>query len=340
MGSKTQRSAIARDPATDTTMRAVVQTGYGTVDVLLPGQAPRPRIAENEVLIQVRAAGLDRGTWHMMTGTPYLMRIIGFGFRRPKNAVPGFDVAGTVVEIGAAVESFAIGDEVFGIARGSFAEYAPALESKLASCPGQGTAQEHAVLAISGITALQALDAGRIQAGQRVLITGASGGVGSYAVQLATASGAEVTAVCSSGKVDLVRSLGADRVIDYTEQDFTTETGRYDLIIDIAGNTTLSRVRHALSPTGTLVIVGSEQGGKLTGMGRTFLAVALSPFVKQRLLMLGSKERGSDIKRMADVIDSGAVTPALDRTFPLGQVQDAMRYLEAGKVRGKIAISI
>ncbi len=251
------------DAPTSTTMRAIVQDRYGTTDVLRLAQVARPQIAEDEVLVQVRAAGLDRGTWHMMAGQPYLLRVIGFGFRAPKNQVPGLDVAGTVVAVGSAVTRFSTGDEVFGISRGSFAEYAAVSEGKLSRKPLNLTFERAAVVSISAGTALQALtDAGKIGPGQRVLIIGASGGVGSYAVQLAKAFEAEVTGVCSGEKLDLVRSLGADHVVDYTRQDFADGTNRYDLILDIAGNAALSRLRSALTPTGTLVIVGGEEGGK------------------------------------------------------------------------------
>ena len=270
------------------------------------------------MLIRVHAAGLDRGTWHMMTGRPYLMRVLGFGFRGPKNPVPGIDVAGTVAAVGSAVTRFAVGDEVFGMSRGSFAEYAAAREDKLAHKPANLSFEQAAVVPISAGTALQALDAGRVERGQQVLVIGASGGVGSYAVQLAKALGAEVTGVSSTAKVDLVRSLGADHVLDYTQDDFADGTRRYDLILDIGGNPPLSRLRRALTPTGTAVIVGGEEGGKWTGgFGRSLRAPLLSLFVRQRLTMLASKERASDLERLAPLIEAGDVTPSIDRTYPL-----------------------
>ena len=330
------------DAPTNTTMRAIVQNTYGTVDVLRLARVTRPQIAADEVLVQVRAAGLDRGTWHMMAGQPYLLRVLGFGFRAPKNPVPGLDVAGTVVAVGSAVTRFSPGDEVFGISRGSFAEYAAVRESKLSRKPANLTFQQAAVVPISAGTALQALtDAGKAKPGQRVLIIGASGGVGSYAVQLAKAFEAEVTGVCSTAKVDLVRSLGADHVVDYTRQDFADGTNRYDLIIDIAGNSSLARLRSALTPTGTLVIVGGEDGGKWTGgFGRSLRAPLLSPFVPQRLTMLASKERASDQDQLSTLIEAGKVTPCIDSTYPLDRVPEAMRHLEAGGVRGKVVITI
>lgn len=323
-------------------MQAIVQDSYGSVDVLKHTQVARPEIADHEVLVRVHAAGLDRGTWHMMAGKPYLMRIIGFGFRRPKNRVSGIDVAGTVAAVGSAVTRFTVGDEVFGMSRGAFAEYAPVREDKLARKPVNLSYEQAAVVPISAGTAIQALtDIGRIAPEQRVLIIGASGGVGSYAVQLAKAFGAEVTGVSSTQKLDLVRSLGADHVLDYTRDDFADGTRRYDLILDIGGNPALSRLRRALTPTGTAVIVGGESGGSWTGgFGRSLRAPLLSPFVGQRLAMLASKERASDLERLVPLIEAGQFTPSIDRTYPLERVPDAMRHLEAGDVRGKVAITV
>jgi len=327
--------------AHEPTMRAIVQDRYGPADVLRPARIGRPVITDHEVLIRVHAASLDRGTRHLMTGTPYLMRVMGFGFRRPKNRVPGLDVAGTVAAVGPAVTRFAVGDEVFGVSRGSFAEYAAAREDKLAHKPANATFEQAAVVGISGGTALQALTAGRVQPGQRVLIIGASGGVGSYAVQLAKAAGAEVTGVASTGKLDLVTRLGADRVIDYTRDDFADGVHHYDLIIDIGGNSPLSRLRRALAPTGTAVIVGGESKGDLTGgIDRQLRALFLTPFIGQRLTGLAAKERASDLEVLADHITAGTVTPSIDRTYQLDRMPEAMRHLEAGSVRGKIAITI
>lgn len=324
-------------------MRAVVQHRYGIDpdDVFRLETVDRPAIGDDEVLVQVRAAGLDRGTWHLMTGRPYLMRAMGFGFRGPKNAVPGLDVAGVVVSVGSGVTRFAIGDEVFGIARGSFAEYAAAKDAKLALKPTSLSFEQAAAVPISAMTAHQALrGAAQVAAGQKVLVIGASGGVGSYAVQLATSFGAEVTGVCSAAKADLVRSLGAHTVLDYRTQDFADGTQHYDVILDIAGNSRLSRLRRALTPSGTLVVVGGEEGGNVTGgFGRSLRAPLLSMFVRQRLLMLVVKERGADLEELASLLESGEVAPALDRTFPLTQAPAAMRHLMTGQARGKIAIS-
>jgi len=325
------------------TMRAVVQRRYGprAGDVMRLERTARPAVAANEVLVRVHAAGVDRGTWHVMAGQPYLMRVLGFGFRRPKNPVPGMDVAGTVAAVGSAVTRFAVGDEVLGVGRGTFAEYAAAPEAKLVRKPDALGFERAAVLTVSGLAALQGLrDAGRIKAGQRVLIIGASGGVGSYAVQLAKILGAaEVTGVCSTAKADLVRSLGADHVIDYTRDDAADGSRRYDLIVDINGNTPPSRLRRALTQAGTLVIAGGE-GGKWTGMGRQLRAVAQSPFVRQRLTTFISTQRLADIEELSRLVEAGRLTPPLDRSFPLAEAPQAVDYLSAGHARGKVAVTV
>jgi NADPH:quinone reductase-like Zn-dependent oxidoreductase len=322
------------------TMRAILQDAYGSPDVFRLAQIGIPKVADDQVLVRVQAAGLDRGTWHLMAGQPYVLRL-ALGLRKPKNPVPGLDLAGTVVAVGSAVTRFSPGEEVFGTGHGSFAEYAVAPEDQLARKPDNLSFHQAAVVPVSGLTALQALtDVGRVKTGQRVLIIGASGGVGSYAVQLAKALGAEVTGVSSPAKVDLVRSLGADHVIDYTREDFADGEHRYDLILDIAGNPTLSRLRRALTHTGTAVIVGGEQGGRLTGLGRQFRAVALSVFIRQRLTFFVSKERASDLERLTEFIEAGQLTPSIDQIFSLDQVPEAMRRFAAGQARGKIAITV
>lgn len=324
----------------DRTMHAVLQHRYGTAEVLGLGRVPRPVISDHDVLVEVRAAGLDRGTEHLISGKPYAMRL-AFGISRPKNPVPGRDVAGVVVGIGAAVTRFAIGDEVYGIAPGSFAEYAVARESRLALKPANLSFTQAAVVPVSAATALRALvDVGRVQAGQSVLVVGASGGVGTYAVQLAKAFGAEVTGVCSTAKADLVASLGADHVIDYTRQDFADGSRQYDLILDIAGNPSLTRLRRALLPGGTAVFVGGENAGALIGMGRQLRGVLLSVFIKQRLALLVAEERASDYERLTDLIEAGQLVPSIDRTYPLEDAPLAVRQLEEGHIRGKVAISV
>jgi NADPH:quinone reductase-like Zn-dependent oxidoreductase len=320
-------------------MRAAVQDGYGSVGVLGLARIARPEPGTGEVLLQVHAAGLDRGQWHLMTGQPYLMRPVT-GFRGPRNPVMGLDVAGTVVAAGPAVTRFSVGDEVFGFGKGTFAEYAVAREDKLAPKPRNISLTQAAVMPVSAVTALLALtDVGHVKAGQKVLITGASGGVGSYAVQLAAAFEAEVTGVCSTAKADFVRSLGAAHVIDYTQDDFA-DSGHYDLIIDIAGNPAISRLRHALTHAGTAVITGGEHGGNWTGMGRQLQALALSPFLRQRLAMVTPRQRAADLERLTVLIEAGKVTPSIGATYPLDEVPEAMRYLESGAARGKIAIVI
>ena len=328
-------------PAT-VTMQAIAQHRYGDAGTLRHERIAIPEVSDHEVLVHVHAAGLDRGTWHLMTGKPYLMRIAGMGFRRPKDTVPGRDLAGTVEAVGSAVTRFAVGDAVYGVGRGSFAEHAVAREDKLARKPVSLSFERAAVLPISAGTALQALtDHGRLEPGQTVLVIGASGGVGSYAVQLAKALGAEVTGVASTTKLDLVRSLGADHVIDYTRDDWADGTRHYDLVLDIAGNPGLSRLRRALTPTGTAVLVGGEDGGNLTGgMNRQLRALLLSPFVGQRFAVFVAKERASDLDRLGDFLEAGTVTPTVDRTYPLDRVPDAMRHLAAGQVRGKVAITL
>jgi NADPH:quinone reductase-like Zn-dependent oxidoreductase len=343
MGTAGQASAPGTTGGLET-MRAIVQRRYGprAGDVLRLERAARPVIAPDEVLVRVRAAGVDRGTWHVMAGQPYLMRVLGFGLRGPKNPVPGMDVAGTVVATGPAVTRFAAGDEVLGIGRGTLAEYAAAPEAKLVRKPAALSFEQAAVLTVSGLAALQGLrDAGRIQAGQRVLVIGASGGVGSYAVQLAQVLGAaEVTGVCSAGKADLVRALGADQVIDYAREAVADGSRRYDLILDVNGSTPPPRLRRALTPAGTLVVAGGEGGGNWVGMGKQLRALALSPFVRQRLTTFISAQRLADIEELARLAADGQLTPVLDQSYPLAEAPAAIDRLSAGRARGKIAVTV
>lgn len=323
-------------------MKAIVQDTYGETDVLEFREIGRPEIAADEVLVRVHAAGVDRGVWHLMTGLAYPIRLAGYGLRAPKTPVPGMDLAGVVDAVGADVTRFRAGDEVYGIGKGAFAEYARAPENKLAPKPSNLTFEQAAAVAVSGLTALQAVrDQGEVGPGQQVLVIGASGGVGSYAVQLAKAFGAEVTAVCSTTKVDLVRSLGADHVVDYIRDDFAAGNRRYDVIIDIGGNSTLSRLRRALTPKGTLVITGGETDGRwIGGYDRQLRAVLLSPFVSQRLRTFVSSENHVDLLTLTELIESGKVTPAVDRTYPLNEAPSAIRYLEEGRVRGKVVVTV
>ena len=298
-----------------------------------------PAIADDEVLVRVEAAGVDRGTWHLLTGQPYLARLV-IGLRRPRVAVLGRDVAGTVVATGPAVHRLTVGDLVFGVATGSFAEYAKAKERKLARMPNGLSAAEAAILGISGMTALQAIDAAQVKEGSTLLVIGASGGVGSYAVQIARGSGARVTGICSAAKADFVRALGAERVIAYDSAPEGDATGPYDAIIDTGGDTALSRLRSLLAPRGTLVIVGGEGGDAVTGMGRQLHARILSPFVRQRLTFIVNRERQADLERLRDLVEDGVVKPALDIVYPLEQAAEALRHLIAGRTRGKLAVAI
>ncbi|MFC9817200.1 NAD(P)-dependent alcohol dehydrogenase [Streptomyces virginiae] len=323
-------------------MKAIVQDRYGPADVLRLDEVDRPVPGRGEVLVRVHAAAVDQGVWHLVTGLPYALRPV-FGLRAPRVRTPGMDLAGRVEAVGPDVTRVRPGDEVFGSCQGSFAEYACAKEDALAPKPAGLGFEEAATVPVSGVTALKALrDVGRVRAGQRVLVLGASGGVGTYAVQLAKAFGAHVTGVCSAAKTDLVRSIGADDVVDYTQEDPVDGSRRYDLILDIAGNRPLSRLRRALTARGTLVIVGGEGGGRwLGGNERQLGALLLSPFVGQRLRSLAVMEQHhSDLRALTELIEDGSVTPVVDRSYPLAEVPDAIRHLRGGQVRGKIAIRL
>ncbi len=323
-------------------MRAVVTPRYGGAEVIQEAVIARPAIADDEVLIEVRAAGVDRGTWHLMSGMPYLVRLLGFGLTRPKQPVPGFDVAGVVAAVGKDVQRFEIGDEVFGVGRATFAEYAAAQERKLSHKPAALSFESAAVTPISGSTALQALtDVGKVEAGQSVLVIGASGGVGSYAVQIATALGAHVTGVSSAAKAEAVTSLGAERVIDYATGDYLDGSTRYDLIIDAGSVNPIHRLRRALTPTGTLVLVGGEGGGKWTGgFGRNLRAVMLSVFTSQNLKALIAREHHDSTDRLADLMSAGDVVPLIGGRYPLARTRDALADLEVGRISGKAVIVI
>ena len=325
-------------------MKAIVQDRYGSADVLEIRDVDKPTFGDSEVLVRVRAAGVDRGVWHLMTGLPYFLRLIlpDLGLRAPKNPVRGSDVAGVVEAVGKDVTDFQPGDEVFGIGIGSYAEYTRVPQEKLAAKPANLTFEQAAVVPISGLSALQAVrDSGKVQPGQKVLIIGASGGVGTFAVQIAKSFGAEVTAVCSRTKVDLVRSLGADHVIDYTREDFAEGEQRYDVILDTGGHSSLSRLRRALAPRGTLVIVGAETDGKwFGGFDRSIRAMLLSRFVGQKLVAFVNSENAEDLIAIKELIESGKVTPTVDRTFSLSEAPKAVSYLTEGHARGKVAITV
>ena len=322
-------------------MEAIVQDVYGSTEVLTLKDIAQPEVGNKEVLVRVHAAGVDRGAWHLMTGRPYLLRIAGYGLRRPKNPVRGREVAGVVEAIGADVTRFRPGDAVMGIGEGTFAEYARAREDKLVPKPASLTFEQAAAVPTSACVALKALRAGGIAPGQKVLVIGASGGVGTFAVQLAKTFGADVTGVASTAKVDLVRSIGADHVIDYTREDVADGRQHYEVILDIGGNRPLSHLRRALTRQGTLVLVGGESGDRWTGgMGRQVLAVATSAFSRQNMRMFINKERSADLQYLTELIDAGKVTPIIDRTYPLRQTPEAILYLEEGHSRGKIVITV
>ena len=326
------------------TMRAIVQDTYGPAEVLELRDIAKPAPKNREVLVRVHAAGLDRGVEHVMTGLPYLIRLVlpSLGLRRPKVPVRGMDLAGHIEAVGPQVTRFRPGDEVFGWTdNGAYAEYTSAPEDHLAPKPTNLSFEEAAAVPISGLAALQAVrDVGEVQPGQRVLVLGAAGGVGSFAVQLAKAFGARVTGVASTTQAGLVRSLGADEFIDYTHQDVTDGSRHWDVIIDTGGHRPLTRLRRALTRNGTLVIVGSEGRGRwLGGFDRNLRAVALSRFVPQRLRMLSSTPNQDDLQTMRQLMEAGKVRAAVDRTFPLPQVPDALGYLNQRRTGGKVVIT-
>jgi NADPH:quinone reductase-like Zn-dependent oxidoreductase len=325
-------------------MKAIVQDRYGGPDVLEFSDIDQPVPKDNEVLVQVQAAGLHRGDWHVMTGLPYLIRLVvpDLGLRKPKVPVRGMDLAGRVEAVGPNVTRFQPGDEVFGWADGAFAEYAAAPEDQFAPKPANLSFEQAAAVPTSGFAALQGLrDSGEIQPGQQVLIIGAAGAVGLFAVQLAKTFGTQVTGVASTTQLELVRSVGADDVIDYTRDDVTDGTRRWDLILDTAGHRSLSQLRRALTPKGTLVIVGSEGRGRwLGGFDRSLRAPLLARLVGQRLRMLASKPGQQDLQTLRELLEAGKLTPVIDRTYPLGDVPEAMRQMVEGHTRGKLVITV
>ncbi|MFE0579849.1 NAD(P)-dependent alcohol dehydrogenase [Streptomyces sp. NPDC058874] len=322
-------------------MKAMVQDVYGPPEVLRIEETERPVPGRGRVLVRVHAAAVDQGVWHLMAGMPYAVRA-ATGLRAPRSRVRGMDLSGRVEAVGPGVTRFRPGDEVYGSGEGSFAEYACAKEGALAPKPRNLGFEEAAAVPVSGCSALQALRrTGRVEPGQSVLILGASGGVGSFAVQLAKAFGARVTGVCSAAKADFVRSLGADEVIDYAVADPTDGSRRYDLVLDIAGNRPIGRLRGALTPRGTLVIVGGEGGGRwLGGNERSLGALLLSPFVSHRLRPLTSLVRAGDLEALTELLEAGSVSPAVHRSYPLAGVPDAIRDLREGRVRGKAVIRL
>ncbi len=333
---------VAPEAGPPSTMKAVVHDRFGRAGEVLryESREPVPEPGEGEVLVKVHAAGVDRGVWHLVAGLPYMVRIAGFGLRRPKLRIPGFDFAGRVEGVGAGVGSVKPGDEVFGIAKGSFAEYACAVEDKVVAMPETLGPSQAAAVPISGLTALQAVrDRAKLEAGESVMVIGASGGVGSFATQIARSVGAEVTGVCSTAKVEMVRGLGASRVIDYTQESLADIGERFDAVIDTGGNRPLRELRGLLKPKGRLVIVGGEKAGKvLGGTDRQLRAMLLSPLVSQKLGTLISSENGEDIETLRDLIDSGQLSPVIDHSFPLERAAEAIEYLEKGSAAGKLVL--
>ncbi|WP_342022667.1 NAD(P)-dependent alcohol dehydrogenase [Arthrobacter citreus] len=317
----------------------MLQTGYGGPEVLRLAEHPLPQLGDAEVLVQVHAAGLARAAWHMMTGKPYLLRA-AVGLRRPRQPVMGHNLAGTVAAVGANVTRFRVGDEVYGIGRGTFAGFSAAPEEKLALKPAGLDFEQAAVVPLSGLTALQALDAAKVAPGMKVLVLGAAGGVGSFAVQMARAAGAEVTGACSAGKAEFVRSLGAAVTIDYTREDFAAAGPRFDAIIDVGGNPSPARLRRALAPGGTAVLAGGEGGNRLTGsiFERQGGGAFLSLFGNRRLTGLMCRENGKDLERISAMIEAGEVVPRVDGRYRLADVAEAMRRLESGRVCGNVVL--
>lgn len=326
-------------------MKAVVYTDYGSPEVLQIRDVKKPVPSDDQILVKVRAASINPLDWHYMEGTPYIIRAMIGGLRKPKDPRLGVDLAGEVEAVGKNVTQFKPDDEVFGTGHGAaFAEYVCANKTKVVLKPANVTFEEGAAVPIAALTALQGLrDKGHVQAGQKVLINGASGGVGTFAVQIAKSFGADVTGVCSTRNLDLVRSLGADHVIDYTKDDFTKSNERYDVILDNVGNQPLSGFTRALTPKGICVLIGGggpNDGRWIGPMARPLKALLLSPFISQKMGMLGAEIRQDDLAKMSELMQAGKVKPVIDRTYPLTQIADAMRYLEQGHARGKVIITV
>ncbi|MCH7230284.1 NAD(P)-dependent alcohol dehydrogenase [Glycomyces sp. L485] len=322
-------------------MRAITQDRYGPPEVLHPADIPEPVPGDDEVLVRVHAAGLGAEVWHLTTGLPYPVRLMT-GTRSPKQPVPGIDFAGVVEAVGPAVTGIEPGEEVYGIGSGTFAEHTVAKAAKIARKPANLTFEQAAVVPVSGMTALQTIrDTAKIKPGQRVLVIGAGGGVGTFAVQIAKAAGAEVTGVCSKTKTDTVTEIGADHVIDYTRTEPTDRPERYDAIIDTAGHRPLHRLRRILAERGTLVIVGSETPGNwLGGLDRQMRAALVSPFTRQSLTTQIGSERAAHLEHLARMLTDGTLTPVIGRTHPLTEVPEALRHFHEGHALGKTAITI
>ncbi len=322
-------------------MQAIVSTEYGSPERLRLEEVDKPALEPDGVLISVRAASVNPYDWHVIRGKPYVGRLMGMGLRRPAESRRGVDTAGTIEAVGENVIDFQPGDEVFGRSSGAFAEYVLGDPETLVAKPARLTFEEAAAIPLAGVTALQALrDGGAVQPGQRVLINGAAGGVGTFAVQIAKSFGAYVTGVCSTRNVELVRSIGADLVVDYSVDDFSRTQEPHDVILDTVGNRSFKHLRGALTPNGTLVVVGGGGGrlfGPITQLAR---ALVLGRFVRQQVKPMMASIRKADLLLLKDLVDEGKVTPVLDRTYPLRETAEAVRYLEGGHARGKVVITV
>jgi NADPH:quinone reductase-like Zn-dependent oxidoreductase len=321
-------------------MKAIVQLRYGSPEVLRLEEIYKPVVKDDDVLVRVRAAAVNIGDWHLLRGVPYVMRLV-FGVRGPRRPIPGVDIAGEVEAVGGNVEQLRPGDEVFGWCNGAFAEYASVAENNLLPKPANLTFEQSAAVGDSALTALAAVrDQGKVRPGQRVLINGASGGVGTFAVQIAKSFGALVTGVCGTRNVDMLRSIGADQVIDYTKEDFTHSAERYDAMLDLVGSRSLSDCRRALTPRGTYVVVGVKDMGRWFGLGRQCKALSLSPFVGQRMRVFVVRHNREDLAVLRELVEAGELAPVIDRHYALSDVPEALRYQGDGHAQGKVVIVV
>ena len=331
--------ASSREHLAAERMKAIVQTRYGSPDVLQLRDVEKAVVKDDEVLVRVHAAAVNIGDWHLLRGMPYIVRVVA-GLRAPRREIPGLEIAGQVEAVGRGVQQFRPGDEVFGWCNGAFAEYACTAASSLLPKPSNLTLEQSAAVGDSALTALAAVrDQGKVQPGQKVLINGASGGVGTFAVQIAKAFGAHVTAVCSTANLDMVRSIGADQVIDYTREDFVQSPRRYDVMLDLVGNRSLSHCRRALTPRGTYVVVGVKDMGRWLGLARQFKSLLISPFVRQRMRVFVVRHNREDLAVLKELVEAGKLAPVIDRRYPLSDLPEALRHQGEGHARGKVIIA-